>query len=204
MDDEALVQFTAITDATPEQAERYLQLTDGNLEQAVQLYFEDPSLGAEHASSTTASRDQQTTSTVPSSHIRNTEPEVIQIDSDDDSDVQMFDEAPAIPDTADDAEMARRLQEEMYGATSGVAADNVEDIRAPMARTRETLVGGADLEEMNDADISALVQQQILGRQRRANGSKCLAKFTHGLETDEWLRAGNIQPERYPSCCLGR
>jgi hypothetical protein len=172
MDDEAIFQFTAITSATPEQAERYLQLTDGNLEQAIQLYFEDPSLGAEHtSSSTTAPRAPETTSSVPSDHVRSTEREVIQIDSDDDSDVQMLDEVPVIPpDTADDAEMARRLQEEMYGGATETT--DIDDIRAPMARTRETLVGGADYEDMTDADMSALIQQQILGRQRRANGSE--------------------------------
>jgi UBX domain-containing protein 7 len=170
MDEDAVIQFSAITSATPEQAERYLQLTDGNLEQAIQLYFEDPSLGSvQPPTTTTASPPQQAPTRPPEPGDRNAGREIIEIDSDDDSDVQMLDEVPRRPDTADDAEMARRLQEEMYGG----ARPEEEEIRAPMARTRETLIGGPTYDDMDDGEISALVQQQILGRQRRTNGRKC-------------------------------
>ena len=172
MDDEAIFQFTGITSASTAQAERYLQLTDGNLEQAVQLFFEDPSLAADQASTTaTQSRQQESSLSPRPAHHTFREPgrEIIQIDSDDESDVEMLDEAPtvALPDTTEDAELARQLQQEMYGG----AAPDADAVQAPMSRTRVTLVGGADFEDMDDASISALVQQQILGRQRRSNGS---------------------------------
>jgi hypothetical protein len=145
MDDE-IASFTAITSASPEHAQRYLQLTDGNLEQAIQLYFEDPSLGAEP--------------TQPRPVAGNTARTAIPIDSDNDSDVDMISAS-----HDEDAEMARRLQAEMY---EGQGAEE-DDVRAPMARTRETLVGGpaGDFDDMDDDAISTMVQQQLLGRRNR-------------------------------------
>jgi hypothetical protein len=150
MDDE-IANFTAITSSSPEQAQRYLQLTDGNLEQAIQLYFEDPSLGAEPTATTNAATSRPSAGETAQNAIR--------IDSDNDSDVEMT------SGTHDeDAEMARRLQAEMYQAQGG----EEEDVSAPMARTRETLIGGpAGFDDMDDDAISNLVQQQILGRRAR-------------------------------------
>src|ERR1700744_1058575 len=54
MDDELIVQFTSITDTTPSQAEQYLRLTEGNLEQAIQLFFEDPNLATTAASASSS------------------------------------------------------------------------------------------------------------------------------------------------------
>ena len=42
--DEQIGTFCAFTSGTPEQATRFLQLTDGNVEQAVELYFSNPDL----------------------------------------------------------------------------------------------------------------------------------------------------------------
>jgi UBX domain-containing protein 7 len=168
MDDEAVIQFTAITSASPEQATRYLHLTDGNLEQAVQLFFEHPGLAVEQTSPAAASVPHEPPPTAQDSHVPHHSNEPITIDSDDDSDIEMLDERPVGPDTSDDAEMARRLQEEMYHASGAES----EQVRAPMTRTRETLVGGPDFEDMDDTDVSTLIQQQLLNRQRRPNGSK--------------------------------
>ena len=44
MDDEQFAQFADITGATQEQAEVYLRFSEGNLEQAIQLFFESPDL----------------------------------------------------------------------------------------------------------------------------------------------------------------
>jgi hypothetical protein len=162
MDDETITQFSAITSASVEQAQRYLQLTDGNLEQAIQLFFEDPSLGTEPATST--SRPQ------PSVTTTSNEREVITIDSDD-SDIEMLDDVPVRrgPDTSTDAEYARRLQEEMYG--SGPAQE--EDIQAPMTRTRETLVGGAaDYDDLDDTAVNQMIQERVFGRPSRRNGGE--------------------------------
>lgn len=95
---------------------------------------------------------------------------VIHIDSDseDDTDVAMTGEADATGEAAaavaaarfaqedEDAAYARRLQEELYGAggASGSAGGGGpggavdDDVRAPIARTTETLVGGADYSGM--------------------------------------------------------
>ncbi|KAI9717548.1 MAG: hypothetical protein M1812_004689 [Candelaria pacifica] len=45
--DEAVSQFTTITGASPQRAEQYLRLTDGNLQQAVQLYFDSDGVDLE-------------------------------------------------------------------------------------------------------------------------------------------------------------
>ncbi|KAK0838167.1 UBX domain protein Ubx2 [Friedmanniomyces endolithicus] len=44
--DEQISTFVAFTDGTPAQAQQYLALTDGNVEQAVELFFSNPDLGA--------------------------------------------------------------------------------------------------------------------------------------------------------------
>lgn len=162
MNDETITQFSAITSASVDQAQRYLQLTDGNLEQAIQLFFEDPSLGSEPSTSTSRPQPAPTTT-------RN-EREVITIDSDD-SDIEMLDEAPVRRghDTSADAEYARQLQEEMYG--TGPTQD--EDIQAPMTRTRETLVGGAaGYDDLDDAAVSDVIHQRVFGGPNRRNGGE--------------------------------
>src|ERR1700712_540000 len=152
MDDEQVAQFTGITAATPSQAEQYLRLTEGNLEQAIQLFFEDPNLASFQAPSAAATTQTQPTSSSRPKRKAYTEDAdgVVHVDSDDDDDFEMSD-APdgggaLRPDLDADEEMARRLQEEMY---AGGRADP-ESVRAPMARTTETLVGGPGFD---DADI---------------------------------------------------
>ncbi|KAI9731051.1 MAG: hypothetical protein M1834_005514 [Cirrosporium novae-zelandiae] len=182
MDDDALAQFTSITGSSPELAQQYLHLTDGNLEQAVQLFFD--SGGVDMGGSVAPT-------TQPSSHVpSNPNPtninDPISIDSDneisDDNDPEIigynpraerptvranpgFDTPTSGDHTSmeDDEAMARRLQEEMYGggAMDGTSAD---DVRAPIARTRETLVGpGADY---GDDNMQAAVFEQIEARRR--------------------------------------
>ncbi|KAJ5092082.1 hypothetical protein NUU61_006952 [Penicillium alfredii] len=152
MDNDVVAQFTEITGSTPELATQYLQLTDFNIEQAMQLYFEnggaplteDPPQPPRH----TGYEDESG---------------VVHLDSDD--------EAPptALPRSSttsglgstfeDDAAMARRLQQEMYG---GPDNDN-DEVRAPMARTTETLVGP---EPDFDDDMHANILGQLRARQR--------------------------------------
>jgi hypothetical protein len=173
IDAELVAQFVGITDATTSQAEQYLRLTDNNLEQAIELFFEDPHLASFQASSATAPTQTQTASSSKPKRKAYTEDAdgVIHVDSDDDDDFEMSDvpdEVGALrPDLTADEEMARRLQEEMY---SGGRADP-ESVRAPMARTTETLVGGPGFD---DADITHMVQQQILGRQQRRTTTRKL------------------------------
>lgn len=133
-DDDLLSQFQEITGATAEVATQYLEIADFDIQQAMQLYFENggASLGPTHQpSSTTPSRP------------RNRREDTIHVDSDDDE-ITIDEERSTAPATThrtettyeDDAAMARRLQEELYAG-----GDSAEQVRAPMARTTETLVG---------------------------------------------------------------
>jgi hypothetical protein len=168
MDDEAIAQFTSITSASPSQAEQYLRLADGDLEQAIQLFFENPDLATTIPAASSSVPQQQASAPTRK---RKTYPEdengVINLDSDEDEELDLGDDedddvqmigANTIRHHVDedaDAEMARRLQAEMYSG-GGIAQD---DVRAPIERVRETLVGGDDYD---DTDVSAIIQQRIL------------------------------------------
>nr|POE82726.1 ubx domain-containing protein 2 [Quercus suber] len=165
--DEQISNFVAFTGSAPEQAQQYLTLADGNLEQAVELFFNNPDLGSSANLSERAPR-QQSTSNDP-----------ITIDDDeDDDDVQMTGSRPATTrhTVEDDEAIARRLQEEMYGARGGSGAAGVGDfdedgVRAPMARTTETLVGpGSDWRDDPSA-MNQAVFEQLANRQRNRRGA---------------------------------
>ncbi|KAJ8612028.1 hypothetical protein MRB53_037671 [Persea americana] len=153
MDDDTLAQFTAITSATPERAQQYLRLTENNLEQAVQLFFESGGVdmgGDFNAADAPSQRPSAPRSGSGTAH------DAIEIDSDEDEGMGAH--------VADDEAMARRLQEEMYGS-GGAGAD--ADVRAPMARQMETLVG-PDADWRDDpSSLDAAVHEQLLARQRR-------------------------------------
>lgn len=159
-----VAQFTEITGSSPQLATQYLQLADFNIEQAMQLYFENGG-----APLTEEPLPSTSTPHAPPTAGREHESGVVNIDSDDDVTVDEGRSAPPNqnPHSStfdDDAAMARRLQEEMYGGE-----DNSDGVRAPMARTTETLVGPeADL-DMDDGDMHASILGQLRARQR---GSK--------------------------------
>jgi hypothetical protein len=181
MEDENIVNFVSITSCEPEKAAQYLRLTEGNFEQAIQLFFDSPNLDLGGA---TASAPAQT---APSAS-RNP----ITIDSDDD--MSDFDptahtsNASARPPPAveDDEAMARRLQEEMYGA-GGPAGE--EEVRAPMQRTTETLIGpGSNWGPADDDDdVDALVQEQLA---RRRAGTPSLS--SHHLPSFAQANQGDL------------
>ncbi|KAG5989982.1 hypothetical protein E4U43_004391 [Claviceps pusilla] len=160
--DEAISTFVAITGATPEVGRGFIQLANGDFERAVGLYFENPELasgvGAE-VSSESASTSANPRSTVPrrSNLGREDTGGVIHIsdDDDDDGDAVMGDDtevdsddenqraavqhAAAMAQEEEDAAMAKRLQEELYSGGPGGPAGE-DGVRAPIARTTETLV----------------------------------------------------------------
>lgn len=146
-----VAQFTEITGSTPELATQYLSLADFQIEQAMQLYFENGGapLTEEPARPSRPSNFEDESS-------------VVHIDSDTDEDVRPGQARPAQPAGGrtfeDDAAMARRLQEEMYGERG---AGDEDEVRAPMARTTETLVGPeADL----DDDMHSHILSQLRAR----------------------------------------
>jgi hypothetical protein len=96
---------------------------------------------------------------------------VIHIDSDDEA--MDYEESQPQPNTEDDEAMARRLQEEMYGT----AGRDSEDVRAPISRTTETLVGPGSMGYGggyggDDEDVEAAIAAQMAARQARRAGAR--------------------------------
>lgn len=163
MADEAISMFCSFTAATPAQAQQYLALTDGNVEQAVELFFNNPDLGASAAPAAPA----------PPASNRD---DPINVDDDDDPEElqELGHSNVGGLSTEDDEAMARRLQEEIYGGGSAArgAGDefDAEGVRAPMARTTETLVG-PNADWVNDPnEMRAAVAEQLRERQQRRAG----------------------------------
>jgi hypothetical protein len=153
--EEDILNFVSITSADPEKAAQYLRLTDNNLEQAIQLYFDSPNLDVGGGNDQPAPAAPRPAASSPHN--------AITIDSDDDE--PMSDYVPSGSrrqgSTEDDEAMARRLQEEMFGGEGPEG-----NVRAPMARTTETLVGpDADF---GSSDLDDIVAQQMAARRRPA------------------------------------
>jgi hypothetical protein len=207
MEEDSVATFAAITGATTHVARGFLQLTSGDTERAVELFFENPDLvsgvgaGVPPSPGPTASAATGGAATSRSNIGRQDSSGVIHIDSDDDMDVDYIDDnsdrddndddederlaatqAAAFAQEEEDAAMAKRLQEELYsenggggsGAGAGAGAGfGADDVRAPIARTTETLVapnpawGGEE-------DISSTFLEQMR-RRRAAPGRFCLS-----------------------------
>ncbi|KAI6892061.1 hypothetical protein KC334_g13627, partial [Hortaea werneckii] len=177
--DEQIATFTAFTSATPQQAQQYLSLTDGNVEQAVELFFNSPDLGNQPPAqpAPAAGRDDPIT-----------------IDDDED-DVQMTgSSAPQGASFEDDEAMARRLQEEMYGSGGGGGGgggrgdvDPETGVRAPMARTTETLVGPGSGDWRDDPEeMNAAIFEQMQRRRQGAAGSSRAGIFNQREAPSIW------------------
>lgn len=191
--DEHIANFVAITGASETQAGQFLQLSDGNLENAIQLFFESPDLASAAAAPPAAqdvSSSSNSTARAPaarSRRYREGDDGVVHIPSDDDdeddADFDMTEDEPdrqpqrqIHADVDADAEMARKLQEEFYTAGGGTGAGNggddvdEEGYRAPMQRTTETLVG-PDAEWGSDpGDMRAAIAQQLRMREQVRRG----------------------------------
>ncbi|KAH6648249.1 hypothetical protein BKA67DRAFT_593935 [Truncatella angustata] len=213
-----VTQFMAITGAEDERVARgYLEISSNDTMQAIQLYFEQPDLAASFTNSPNAAPPTaQSSSAAPSA--RSSRPGrrgplgredtrgVITIDSDDDDDVNMLqdddddhdddldvDGIAAVARSAqeeDDAAMARRLQEEMYGQGAGAAED---DVRAPMSRTTETLVAPDPSWSLDDDREAAVLDQM---RRRRLPQSKPLTNMQVSLLP--WTHRANVVPKGQP------
>lgn len=197
--DEQIGTFCAFTSATPEQAQRYLALTEGNVEQAVELFFSNPDLGASAAPSAPAqpaSRD-----------------EPITIDDDDeiggsDDEVQETGSRPAPAAQPDhsvesDEAMARRLQEEMYGAgggsggrgAGGMGVDE-EGYRAPIDRRTETLVGPGSHDWRSDpGEMNAAIAHQLMNRHQRGGRGPPAGIFNQRESRSIWANDDPSNPE---------
>ncbi|KAH8845417.1 hypothetical protein MCOR27_007734 [Pyricularia oryzae] len=165
MADEALASVMAFTGATEPVARHLLQLSDNDTMQACQLFFEQPDIVSSLNAASNSTGPSSAAAPAQSSGSRSAGREdaqgVIHIDdSDDEGDVQMggtpgpraaLDDdfeasgAAAAARSAqedEDAAMARRLQEELYGAggAGGSVGLGDDEVRAPIGRTTETLV----------------------------------------------------------------
>jgi hypothetical protein len=177
MDDDSVNTFVAFTNATPDVARRYLGMTEGNPQQAIQLYFDSPDLASGVGTPSAAppipasSRPPR----VPGSEHQDRQG-VAHLDSDgDDMDIDnegdesdsaaTAAQAAREADLEDDAAMARRMQEEFYTGGDASGGYDAEGVRAPLARTTETLVGGPGGDWTQD-DMQAAVLQQMRARQR--------------------------------------
>ncbi|KAL2170776.1 hypothetical protein VTG60DRAFT_4431 [Thermothelomyces hinnuleus] len=179
--EEDINAFVGITGANRTAAERMLELCSSDLEQAVQLWFADEDLqqslsNAGPSTTTTASRSSRPSRPQIG---REDAQGVIHIDSDDDvpmveDEADDGDEAAGVARRAqeeEDAAMAQRLQEELYsGQNAGEGG-----VRAPIARTTETLVAPAYGDD-DDGGHVAILEQIRRRQQSRARPSNPFAQ----------------------------
>lgn len=208
--DDNISTFIAITGANADVARSFLEMTAGNFERAIELFYENPDLASgvgAGLSANTASTNQPATATAPArGNIgRQDSDGIIHIDSDEDEDMQ-FDEdsdreeenqraaaaqAAALAQEEEDMAMAKRLQEELYQENHGSGSGAAGDVRAPIARTTETLVapgwGGG---EHDDGMEAAFLEELRRRRQQAANASRTGGPFSQQIWGD---------PERRPA-----
>lgn len=200
--DDMITQFVAITDSSSEKARQYLHISDNNLEQAIELFFNTGGIDlVDHTQTQPSAASSSQPPPVPPPQTRpgGSEENIIDLDSEDEIEITGDNPtqlpgpasiggigAPATPNHESDEAMARRLQEEMYGeaglggaaAATGIGDVDEDGYRAPIAPTRETLVGpdayddGAnDPESMRAAVLEELNRREAL--RQRMNG--CLS-----------------------------
>lgn len=164
--DEAIATVVSVCGTTPDLAARYVQLADGDANQAVQLFFE--SGGADLFGSSSSQNPPPRTTP----HQTGDAGAPIDVDAEDnisddnDPEVTGFRRTTQPPpaDYEDDEAIARRLQNEMYGEGDSMN----EEIRAPIARQAETLVGGYGSNlPMADAQYSSAVEDRMRTIERR-------------------------------------
>lgn len=170
MDDEAVNTFAMFTGASEDVARRYLGLTDQNVEQAVELFFNSPELASAADSQPVAPPIPSSTrpSGLPGQQIPGVDGNGSGMDyepSDDESGANAA-------SVDDDEAMARRLQEGEYAGGHSGAGFQEDTVRAPMERTTETLVGpSAGHYEEDDDNIHA--RMRAFREARRGMYSGC-------------------------------
>lgn len=188
--DEDVEQFMAVTGTNEQVARGYLEISSGDPMQAIQLFFENPELQASFTAPAAAasgpaapSRSSRPAPATSSSRTRTTGREdahgVIHIDSDDEPDIPMTEDdeddedVHAVARTAqeeEDAAMARRLQEEMYGENPG--STDADGVRAPIARRTETLAAPDMPWSIDDDRNAAILEQMRLRRTGLSQGKR--------------------------------
>ncbi|KAM5347817.1 hypothetical protein ACJ41O_007641 [Fusarium nematophilum] len=211
--DDNISTFMAITGASADVGRSFLEMTEGNFERAIELFYENPDIATgvgAGLSTNTESTNQPVPVPVPApapatGNIgRQDSDGIIHIDSDDDEDMQ-FDEdtdreedneravaaqAAALAQEEEDMAMAKRLQEELYQENHGSGSGGADDVRAPIARTTETLVapgwGGGD----HDDGMEAALLEQLRRRRQQQMPRRSGGPFSQQIWGD---------PERRPA-----
>jgi len=204
--DDNISTFMAITGASTDVARSFLEMTAGNFERAIELFYENPDLVSGVGAGLSSTGQSSTTPAAPSGGNigRQDSAGVIHIDSDDDQDMQLEDfsdnegandravaaHAAAMAQEEEDAAMAKRLQEELYGGNQGSGSGgNPDDVRAPIARTTETLVapgwGGGE----NDDGMEAAFLEQLRQRRRQNPPNRAGGPFSQQIWADPERRA---------------
>ncbi|KAM0522475.1 hypothetical protein ACHAPE_002065 [Trichoderma viride] len=198
--EESIQHFTDITGASVDVARGFLEITGGDYQRAIELFFESPDLVGAGVSSNPPTASTSRPPVPRRTNIgREDASGVIHIPSDDededDVDMQFNDDDAFDPDQdervaaaqaaayaqeEEDAAMAKRLQEELY-QESGPAGG---DVRAPIARTTETLV--APDPSWGEEESSAILDQL---RRRRQMPLSSRGPFGHRIWGDETRRA---------------
>ena len=163
--DNKIASFISFTNSNAQNAESYLRISDGDLEQAVQLFFDTGGASIDvpesAASTSSANRVSHSTGTSRADAIALEEDiEMLDDDSDYRAAVQASRHSSGTPPLRgnpvpvrgaatnfghmdDDEAIARRLQEQFYSDAGGFGGE-INGVRAPIARTTETLVGPED------------------------------------------------------------
>ncbi|OAQ98975.1 hypothetical protein LLEC1_03513 [Akanthomyces lecanii] len=210
MDEDNISNFAGITGSSTDVARGFLQIAGGDLERAVALFFENPELvsgmsaGLSGAGGSSSDRPPAATAPAATSSSwsrrgasREDSSGIIHIPSDDD-DIEFHDADSGADDydkdddghaavlaanyaqEDEDAAMARRLQEELY-QQGGPGAES--EVRAPIARTTETLVAP---ETGWGPDDDAAVLDSLRRRRptARGRGAGAAGPFAQGIWAD--------------------
>ena len=212
-DDGALAQFTSITGTKPETAQQYLAFTDGDLQQAIELFFANDGADLDQPSASNPPSSSRPPPVPPPATRPSQAQHAVQIDSDSDSDpdddgypttrrpgptgsqppgvdrgkASSHTPSNSTPPTYnggsgfnDDEAFARQLQQEMYGEAGVETPGDPDAVRAPIARTTETLVGPDSFDPNDPGDMNAGVLEQLRARQRPGPRGMCaLAAWWH-------------------------
>ncbi|RDA90118.1 hypothetical protein CP533_2574 [Ophiocordyceps camponoti-saundersi (nom. inval.)] len=185
--DESISTFVSITGASADVARGFVQLAGGDFERAVGLYFENPDLVSGVGAGISGSSNPPPLPTSERPRLgREDSSGVIHISDDEgpmhiDDDYGEEDENQAgtrALQEEEDAAMAKRLQEELYQGGQG----DDGGVRAPIARTTETLIAPDPAWGGDDEDMSSAFLEEM--RRRRPPPPRSGGPFGQGIWGD--------------------
>ncbi|PFH62239.1 hypothetical protein XA68_14518 [Ophiocordyceps unilateralis] len=208
--DETISTFVSITGTSTEVARGFVQLAGGDFERAVGLYFENPDLVSGVGAGVSANDPPPLPTSARPNVGRQDSAGVIHISDDEgdedmmriDDDVDVYDDvgdgnvaavgssrAAALLQEEEDAAMAKRLQEELYQGGQGSGPGDDDGVRAPIARTTETLIAPDTAWGGPADDLSAAFLEEM--RRRRPPPPRSGGPFGQGI----WGDAGASSTE---------